>query len=161
VLWQTGRGSSIEAHNGPRAARTLRELHANVFAPDGLRLVYHNDSRARAFIARAELAALVVPPGEHEPDAGYARHVLVAHRHCSDRVAPEPWLAARRRAQVTVDRPPPHPKKVPHAIVRSERGSRPTHELRRLFVHYCGRDGQGAVQWAACDDKVTVPGRHS
>lgn len=30
VLWQTGRGSSIEAHNGPRAARTLRELHASV-----------------------------------------------------------------------------------------------------------------------------------
>jgi hypothetical protein len=52
VLWQTGRGSSIEAHNGPRAARTLRELHANVFAPDGLRLVYHNDSRARSLIRR-------------------------------------------------------------------------------------------------------------
>ena len=52
VLWQTGRGSSIEAHNGPRAARTLRELHANVFAPDGLRRIYHNDSHARALIRR-------------------------------------------------------------------------------------------------------------
>ena len=125
---------------------------AHSYAARARERAHDTRSRARAFIPRAELAALVVPPGEHEPDAGYARHVLVAHRHCSDRVAPEPWLAARRRAQVTVDRPPPHPKKVPHAIVRSERGSRPTHELCRLFGHYCCHDGQRAVQWAACDD---------
>jgi len=51
ILWQTGRGSSLYAHNGPRATRTLREFHAHLQL-EGISPTFHNDSRARALISR-------------------------------------------------------------------------------------------------------------
>ena len=51
ILWQTGRGGTIQAHNGPRATVSLSRWHAKL-AAEGIQPIFHSDAAARAFIAQ-------------------------------------------------------------------------------------------------------------